>query len=548
MKTKPCVFLASATQVAAVNNHAQERKMNMNTKISLLAAGMFLVASVTGFGQPVITSQPQSVTNLAGSAATFFVTATGTPPLAYQWFFNSTIALTAATNADLILTNVQSLNAGGYSVAVTNAEGSVTSVVAALTVLTPPRFIRQPVNQTASLFADATFRVTVNGDAPLSYQWRFNDGDLIGMTNTTLTVTNVERANAGNYSVVVTNLSGSVTSQVATLTITPFNSIYCFGFSWTDTHNCDWPPLQYYHRHACNGPMWPEFLSTNLGLAYVEANNYAHCGANSTAILNQVINFPVPPKPKLSLYCLWHEWPGDTIQIVANALTNEVAGNRLIQTSISNYSNSVNRLYAKGARIILFQGEFGTPVRASDFGTNSGLFPKAIEFFARFDSGLIDTIKTYSQTRPDLRLLIVDEFQNYNDVLAHPAQYGFTEAIIPALDDPALKDKSFTGPGADYVQWDCCHVTSKFHKLIAAWNLETLTNSILEKLEAMIASGSPTIQMNRLQIGRDYTLQKSAGLKGWQEVTSFTASAGSNLWSNTEGNEPTAYFRLSWRR
>src|SRR5207249_472788 len=247
--------------------------------------------------QPVITSQPQSVTNLAGTAATFFITATGTPPLAYQWFFNSTIALTAATNADLILTNVQSLNAGGYSVAVTNAEGSVTSVVAALTVLTPPRFIRQPVNQTASLFADATFRVTVNGDAPLSYQWRFDDGNLIGMTNTVLTVTNVQRANAGNYSVVVTNLSSSVTSQVATLTITPFNSIYCFGFSWTDTHNCDWDPAKYWRNHACNGPMWPEFLSTNLGLAYVEANNYAHCGAGASDVRDQLINVPLPPKP-----------------------------------------------------------------------------------------------------------------------------------------------------------------------------------------------------------------------------------------------------------
>jgi hypothetical protein len=153
---------------------------------------------------------------------------------------------------------------------------------------------------------------------------------------------------------------------------------------------------------------------------------------------------------------------------------------------------------------------------------------------------LIDTIKTYSQTRPDLRLLIVDEFQKYNDVLANPAQYGFTEAIIPALDDPALTDKSFTGPGADYVQWDCCHVTSKFHKLIAAWNLVVLTNSILEKLEATIASVSPAIQMNRLQIGRDYTLQRTVDLKSSQEVASFTASAGTNLWLNAEGNQPTA--------
>src|SRR5205809_4313685 len=95
-----------------------------------------------------------------------------------------------------------------------------------------PTITVQPKNQTASLFADATFRVTAAGNAPLSYQWRFNDADLIGKTNVTLTVTNVQRANAGNYRVVVTNLFGSVTSQVVTLTITPFNSMYEFGYSW----------------------------------------------------------------------------------------------------------------------------------------------------------------------------------------------------------------------------------------------------------------------------------------------------------------------------
>ncbi len=81
---------------------------------------------------------------------------------------------------------------------------------------------------------------------------------------------------------------------------------------------------------------------------------------------------------------------------------------------------------------------------------------------------------------------------------------------------------------------------------MAAWNLEVLTNSILEKLEVKMASGSSNIQMSRLQIGRDYTLQKSVDLRSWQEVTSFTASAGTNLWLNAEGNEPTAYFRLKW--
>jgi len=402
-----------------------------------------------------------------------------------------------------------------------------------------PVITKQPTNQTASLFADATFRVTANGDAPLSYRWRFENADLILKTSTFLTVTNVQRANAGDYSVVVSNLSGSVTSQVATLTITPFNSIYAFGFSWTDTHNCDWDPAKYWQRRASNGPLWPEFVSTNLGLSYVAANNYAVCGAGPSEIRDQVINFPVSPKPKLSLYCLMLSATGIT--------TNESTWTQGIQSSILINSNAVNRLYAKGARTILIEGQFGeTPGDVRGFGTNTAQLSRYHQIGARLNAGFLDAMNTYSQTRPDLRLLFVDMFSKFDQVLANPAQYGFTKTTAGALEDTVLTDKTFTGPGADYVFWNDQHGTSKLHELIAAWHLEALTNSILEKLEGTIAGGSPNIQMNHLQIGRDYTLQKSVDLKEWQEVTAFTASAGTNLWLNAEGSEPTAYFRLKW--
>ncbi len=421
-------------------------------KTKLLHLMILLVGSTTAsFAQPIITSQPQSVTNLAGTTATFSVTASGAPPLAYQWLLNSAIPLTSATNADFILTNVQSFNAGSYSVIVTNVEGAVTGVVATLTVRTPPRITKQPTNQTASLFADATFRVTASGDALLSYQWRFNDADLIGKTSTVLTVTNVQRTNAGNYTVVVTNFSGWVTSQVATLTITPFNSMYEFGFSWTQTQDalCSGPtacPSCYWQSHYCNGPMWPEFLSADLGLVYVAANNYAFCGATSADILNQVIDFPAPPKPKLSLYCLWANGP-DTPS------TNELTWtDRLLQTAILNNSNSVNRLYAKGARSIVIQLNFDEvklPGNASDFGINSALASRYSAYLSRFNAGLRDVMNTYAQTRLDLRIMFVDVFSKLGDVIANPAQYGFTRTDIGALDDPTLTDKSFTGPGAD---------------------------------------------------------------------------------------------------
>src|ERR1035437_6021329 len=82
---------------------------------------------------PVISSQPQSQTNLVGTTANFSTAATACTPLAYQWFFNSTV-LASQTNSALALVSVSLTNAGNYSVVVTASGGSSTSVVATLTV------------------------------------------------------------------------------------------------------------------------------------------------------------------------------------------------------------------------------------------------------------------------------------------------------------------------------------------------------------------------------------------------------------------------------
>jgi hypothetical protein len=82
---------------------------------------------------PAITRQPQSQTATGGANVTFSVTATGRPTPTYQWNFNGTI-INGATSSTLSLTNVQSTNAGNYTVTVTNSSGSVISNQAMLTV------------------------------------------------------------------------------------------------------------------------------------------------------------------------------------------------------------------------------------------------------------------------------------------------------------------------------------------------------------------------------------------------------------------------------
>lgn len=85
----------------------------------------------------------------------------------------------------------------------------------------PLRIRTQPVNAGVAQGEAATFRVEACGMAPLQYQWYFNNTPLAGANQNVLTLTNAQLANAGNYHVVVSDPSGSVTSAPALLAVEP---------------------------------------------------------------------------------------------------------------------------------------------------------------------------------------------------------------------------------------------------------------------------------------------------------------------------------------
>ena len=93
------------------------------------------------------------------------------PGLSFQWFLNGT-NLPGATNATFYLAAAQVTNAGSYTVVATNAVGSVTSSVAALTIAVPPYFTVQPQSQSNGIDTSVTFSAAAGGNAPLHYQWQ----------------------------------------------------------------------------------------------------------------------------------------------------------------------------------------------------------------------------------------------------------------------------------------------------------------------------------------------------------------------------------------
>lgn len=84
-------------------------------------------------GVPVVTTQPSSQSVATGGSATFITVASGSGSLTYQWQLNGG-DLPGETNANLTVANAQTVNAGDYTVKVTNENGSAISAPATLIV------------------------------------------------------------------------------------------------------------------------------------------------------------------------------------------------------------------------------------------------------------------------------------------------------------------------------------------------------------------------------------------------------------------------------
>ena len=135
---------------------------------------------------PSLDAQPQDLIVLPGASASFTVSASGSPPLNYQWYFNTNTPVAGGNSATLTLNNVQATNAGTYSVTVNNLAGSTNSAFAMLTLDTnpvAPAFISQPASVVALAGGTAGFSASASGTAPIYYQWLKNSSPISGATN-----------------------------------------------------------------------------------------------------------------------------------------------------------------------------------------------------------------------------------------------------------------------------------------------------------------------------------------------------------------------------
>jgi hypothetical protein len=168
---------------------------------------------------PAFTTQPASKSAAVGTTVSFAVTVSGYPAPTIAWQKNG-VALSGATGATLTLPSVTTSDAGTYTAVATNSSGSVVSSGATLTITgIAPAITTQPASQAVTAGNSVSFNVVATGTPAPTYQWRKSGSAILGATAATLTLASVSTADAADYSVVVTNSAGSVTSANATLTV-----------------------------------------------------------------------------------------------------------------------------------------------------------------------------------------------------------------------------------------------------------------------------------------------------------------------------------------
>src|SRR5512135_662062 len=166
-----------------------------------------------------IVSEPSDAAVVVGATATFAVQANGSK-VTYQWRKNGTNIAGATSASYTTPATTAADNGAKYSVVVTRGSKAVTSRDATLTVNIPPAITVQPASVTVTAGATATFSVTATGSATLAYQWRRNGTNVAGATSASYTTPATTPADSGaQFSVVVSNAYGSVTSASATLTV-----------------------------------------------------------------------------------------------------------------------------------------------------------------------------------------------------------------------------------------------------------------------------------------------------------------------------------------
>ena len=418
---------------AQTNNSADYDVIITNSMGSITSS----VATVSVvYYPPIISQQPVGGAVPVGTNFTLNVTATGSPPLTWQWRTNGT-PISGANASSYAINSAQLTDAGSYDVVVADSAGSVTSSVALVLVGYAPVVVQQPLSLTNTVGGTTNFSCIVTGSAPITLQWTFYGNPIQDATNAILTITNLQPGNIGLYALTATNIFGGTVSSNAALILAGYD----LGF---------WNGLVAYYPFNGNGNDASGYGNnlTNYGATlcpdrFGNTNQAFHFDGVSSYMFSSSTNSPVPSGAADRTLSLWVKGDG--------AITN--AGT-FVPIDTGNANNNYNTTFG-----LLLQNYWGVHFLGVNNDVFSGILPDTSwhQFVCIYSVGnvqmFMDGIEYVNMPRPtsttsgqiivgavwggnaDLFPGIIDDIRIYNRALASnevASLYGF-ETDVPVI-------------------------------------------------------------------------------------------------------------------
>jgi hypothetical protein len=257
------------------NNNQQINAPAGLSNVVSAAAGAFDSFALAPY-PPQITNQTAPPNATLGGQLAFGITATGTPPLLFQWWFNHTNIISGATNSSLLLTNVTLDQAGIYTVIVSNDYGSVTSSIAATVNKLSQSIVFDAIP--AKLVTDAPFNLSAHATSGLPVNFASSDTNVATVNGNLVTI-----AGAGSATITASQSGdANYAPAVADRTLTVSRLSQSITFNPLPTQLITNPPFALTGTADSGLPV--SYSSSNPSVATVSSNVVSIVGLGSTII------------------------------------------------------------------------------------------------------------------------------------------------------------------------------------------------------------------------------------------------------------------------
>jgi phospholipase/lecithinase/hemolysin len=269
-----------------------------------------------------------------------------------------------------------------------------------------------------------------------------------------------------------------------------YDEIYIFGDSLSDTGNVfnitkgAIPPSQtYFNGRFSNGPVWVEYLASDLGLTFNPKTNFAYGGATTGSKnigisglpgLQQQINSFTSANPSVNpnaLYIIWAGLNDYVDNFFVNIPDSTPSVTQVINQAVYNLSASLTSLAAVGAKNIMVVNlpDLGKFPVAGNNNQVSALISTSINIH---NSSLTTNFNFLShQLSPDINIIPLDVNSLVNKIIADPGEFGFTNVTESCIGNLSvipinISPQSVVCTPDKFLFWDQVHPTTATHQII----------------------------------------------------------------------------------